>query len=144
MTADLRGEAACNGLGWCVKRDAAPLGEPYCDGAGRCVKGYAARPVGGDTRETLREDAGRAMWNALPATPHGWDLVSDGDRSTWLRIADTVLALPAVRDALDAQETVRQLHRQTDGGWCAHCGDISDGGHGIWPCDTIRALAGDR
>lgn len=33
----------CDGAGWCVKRDAAPLGEPWCNGAGQCVKGYARR-----------------------------------------------------------------------------------------------------
>jgi ABC-type branched-subunit amino acid transport system substrate-binding protein len=37
-------DRTCDGLGWCVKRDAAPLGEPYCNGAGRCVKGYAVVP----------------------------------------------------------------------------------------------------
>jgi hypothetical protein len=59
-------------------------------------------------------------------------------RLRYIRLADAVLALPAVRDALAAQETVtaiRELHAcdATEPHACDYCGQA-------WPCDVIHAL----
>jgi hypothetical protein len=67
----------------------------------------AARPVGGDTRESLREVA-RAISDPGAVTPR-----AEGESvSRWS--ARAVLALPAVRDALAAQETVRVVQGLLD------------------------------
>jgi hypothetical protein len=57
--------------------------------------------------DDLREQLARAAWNALPATPHGWDAADEPTRKAWLDIADALL--PEVRayaaDQLDAAAT---------------------------------------
>jgi hypothetical protein len=45
--------------------------------------------------DDLREQLARAAWNALPATPHGWDAADEPTRKAWLDIADALL--PEVR-----------------------------------------------
>jgi hypothetical protein len=62
----------------------------------------------------LRERLARAAWNALPATPYGWDAADQHTRDLWLNVADGLL--PVVRnyaadeiDALGGTLTRRRL-----------------------------------
>jgi hypothetical protein len=59
----------------------------------------------------LREQLARAAWNALPATPHGWDAADEPTRKAWLDIADALL--PEVRahaaDQLDAAARIQAV-----------------------------------
>jgi hypothetical protein len=109
-------DRTCDGLGWCVKRDAAPLGEPYCNGAGRCVKGYAVVP---------------------PADVH---YSADGEP---LAVQARRLVVENQRLTEQAQR-VRELHCSVDRGTGPQCqGCATHVTFTRWPCDTIRALDGD-
>jgi hypothetical protein len=68
------------------------------------------RPVGGDTREALREEAAEAVYYAdhdAYVQPPWQGERTPGAVGCYLA-ADAVLALDAVRAALDAQETLRR------------------------------------
>lgn len=43
--------------------------------------------------------------------------------------------------AREALKQIRELHRRTDAGVCAHCPDPADSRWGAqWPCDTAKLL----
>jgi hypothetical protein len=92
----------------------------------RAVSTPAAEPTG-DTGAPGGDELREQIAEAVATAGEGY----------WAR-ADAVLALPAVRDALAAQETVtaiRELHAcdATEPHACDYCGQA-------WPCDVIHAL----
>jgi hypothetical protein len=109
----------------------------------------AARPAAAPADDTgeLRE----AIIGAILFAPRDdeWPIY----RPTAARIAAAVLALPAVRDLADGRRTdrakiaaVEALHHPVDGPYgkaCATCIG-SDEELLTWPCDTGRALGGER
>jgi hypothetical protein len=87
--------------------------------------------------DDLHEQLARAAWNALPATPHGWDAADEPTRKAWLDIADALLPLvrahaadqlaaaaeywdrPSVRTvAADLRERAATLRQQEPTGFC--------------------------
>jgi hypothetical protein len=64
--------------------------------------------------DDLREQLARAAWNALPATPHGWDAADEPTRKAWLDIADALL--PEVR-AYAADQLDAAIHDACVHGW---------------------------
>jgi hypothetical protein len=72
----------------------------------------AAEPTG-DTgapgRDELREQVARWLWEVVNPNPMPWPEIWENTRSFWRTRADALLALPAVRDALAAQEAVRRV-----------------------------------
>jgi hypothetical protein len=63
----------------------------------------------------LREQLARAAWNALPATPHGWEAADGHTRELWLNVVDGQLpvVLDYAADQLDAaaDRTADEGHR---------------------------------
>jgi hypothetical protein len=59
----------------------------------------------------LREQLARAAWNALPATPYGWEAADEQTRELWLNVVDGQLpvVLGYAADQLDAAARIESV-----------------------------------